>query len=204
MSKPTSRVKLRACRLNGARSRGPVTEAGKRRSSQNGLGLGAYSNQILLPGESPEDFAAHYHSILDTFHPATDEERYVTQRIAITSWRRNRLEAAEHRTLNQNLPPIEQIWNQEIPEDEILDPNRLTHDVDNSPETRLLKAYAAASEVRGFRGLSDHAAREQNTLYRLYTRLLRLKAARAKAFLFDPNPINDSFTSSPNPTTKKT
>ena len=46
--KLTSRVKIRACRLNGALSRGPVTEAGKRRSSQNGLSHGLYSRQILL------------------------------------------------------------------------------------------------------------------------------------------------------------
>ena len=44
--KPSSKVRIRSSRANGALSRGPVSEAGKRRSARNSLFHGIYSKAL--------------------------------------------------------------------------------------------------------------------------------------------------------------
>jgi hypothetical protein len=44
---------IEASRLNGARSRGPVTDAGKRKSSRNSRSHGLYARTVE-PGDIPE------------------------------------------------------------------------------------------------------------------------------------------------------
>src|SRR5262245_45001616 len=54
--RPLSEARLAACRANGRRSRGPVTEDGKNASKYNGLTHGLRSELVVLPGEDPEEF----------------------------------------------------------------------------------------------------------------------------------------------------
>jgi hypothetical protein len=48
----SSQRKIDSARANGARSKGPITEAGKAASSKNSLCHGMLSQTIVLEGES--------------------------------------------------------------------------------------------------------------------------------------------------------
>jgi len=56
MSTQRSDAQIEASRINGALSRGPVTEEGKASSSRNATRHGLLSNTILIAGESRTDF----------------------------------------------------------------------------------------------------------------------------------------------------
>ena len=59
-----------ASRLNGSRSAGPVTDAGKARSSLNSVRHGLRGRTFfLLPDEDPEEFRAHEATWLAAWRP---------------------------------------------------------------------------------------------------------------------------------------
>ena len=58
-----SSLRSQAARRNGAKSRGPKTDAGKERSAQNALKHGMHSRSIVLAGES----AAAYQQLRDEY-----------------------------------------------------------------------------------------------------------------------------------------
>jgi hypothetical protein len=59
-----------ASRTNGARSHGPVTEAGKARSAKNGTKHGLRGGPFaLLPGEDQDEFAALHAAVTSDWGP---------------------------------------------------------------------------------------------------------------------------------------
>ena len=65
-----------ASRANGARSRGPVSEAGKARSARNGTQHGLRGGPFaLLPGEDREEFAALHAAVAADWGPRDAYER---------------------------------------------------------------------------------------------------------------------------------
>jgi hypothetical protein len=82
-------------RINGSRSVGPVTEAGRARSSQNALRLGIYSNARFISGENPEDYAALVDELAAMFNPGSAVEWLYIDRMAMAEWRRARLDRGE-------------------------------------------------------------------------------------------------------------
>lgn len=85
--------------MNGAKSRGPVTAEGKAKSSRNAVKFGIFSKDLLLPGESQEDFDALLNALLDEHQPAGHLEAGIIERIAVTMWRQQRLLKAERATI---------------------------------------------------------------------------------------------------------
>src|SRR5664279_6413781 len=57
--------RILSSRANGARSIGPVTAEGKRRSAQNATSHGLLAHQIVMQDESPEGFEAVMNNHLD-------------------------------------------------------------------------------------------------------------------------------------------
>ena len=53
-----SEYQAAASRENGAKSQGPITEAGKARSSLNAMKSGLHSKRRLISGESEAEFQA--------------------------------------------------------------------------------------------------------------------------------------------------
>ena len=84
-----------AARINGGKSRGPVTTEGKARSSLNAHKHGCYSKAVVLPGESQEDFLALVQSYTGQFQPATQFEIDLIQDLADARWRINRIKLVE-------------------------------------------------------------------------------------------------------------
>jgi hypothetical protein len=89
-------IRAEIARRNGARSKGPKTEAGKARSAQNGIKHGLCSdNLVVLRNENP----AVWQKVLDTLHaryrPADEIENELVEDIAFCLWRLRRLRGVE-------------------------------------------------------------------------------------------------------------
>jgi hypothetical protein len=80
-----------ASRANGALGRGPVTEEGKRRSSQNSTRHGLLSKTIVLRNESGDTFARLLAQHQAKLRPADDVEEDAIEEMAASSWRLRRL-----------------------------------------------------------------------------------------------------------------
>ena len=72
----------------------PRTDAGKTRSSQNATTHGATSQQLILPGESQQDFDNLLANLTQEFQPSTDQGHgcvYDAARARWDLWRKQRI-----------------------------------------------------------------------------------------------------------------
>jgi hypothetical protein len=90
-----------ASRANGALSRGPKTEEGKRRSSANSIRHGLLAKCVVLRNESQETFAQHLDQHLQKLNPADDVEQGVVEEMAAAAWRLRRLWTIETTLLDK-------------------------------------------------------------------------------------------------------
>ena len=91
-----------AARANGARSRGPVTEAGKARSASNGTRHGLRGGPFaLLPGEDREEFAELHAAVTADWGPRDAYERRWVMELVTSMWRQDRLRGLELATLDR-------------------------------------------------------------------------------------------------------
>src|SRR5579872_4775180 len=96
-------------RANSEHSTGPRTEEGKARSSQNALRHGLLSRTPVLPSEDRAAYEQHCRRFVDEYRPATPTETQLTQELADTAWRLNRIPALEAELLHRAAhPPNEQ------------------------------------------------------------------------------------------------
>jgi hypothetical protein len=87
------------------RSTGPRTAAGKQRSSQNALTHGLTSRSPVLATEDPAEYQRHCRQFLDEYQPATPTETQLTQQVADTAWRLNRIPSLEAALLDRAANP---------------------------------------------------------------------------------------------------
>jgi len=80
-----------ASRQNGSLSAGPVTEEGRRRSSQNSTKHGLFSTRIVLANESQQLFDDLLDSLLEEHAPATPTEHQFVEDMAAARWKMRRL-----------------------------------------------------------------------------------------------------------------
>ena len=80
---------VRANRENAKLSKGPVTAEGKAISKLNATRHGLTGRQVLLPSEDADAYTAHIERFRRDLQPAT--ERELTQMLADTQWRINRI-----------------------------------------------------------------------------------------------------------------
>jgi len=94
MAKP-SEAQIEANRRNAKHSRGPKTESGKHRSSQNAMRHGLTGRVVVLPEEDMEAFKAFAKEIVDSLGADSPMERQCAQTIADSQWRLNRARTFE-------------------------------------------------------------------------------------------------------------
>jgi hypothetical protein len=92
-------------RANALRSTGPRTAAGKQRSSQNALSHGLTSRSPVLATEDPANYQRHCRQLFDEYLPATPTETHLTQELADTAWRLNRIPILEADLLSHDPNP---------------------------------------------------------------------------------------------------
>jgi len=95
----SSRWKNPASRANGARSKGPVTPEGKRRSSQNAVKHGLRSQHALLRDESDEGFQESLQMHVECLPPTDPMEFQLLQDMTSTQWCQGRALAMEKHML---------------------------------------------------------------------------------------------------------
>ncbi len=106
-----SPTQLLANQLNALRATGPRTAAGKAVSSANARKHGILSRQLIIEGESAEDFGALLEALLADEVPVGTLECALVERLAIGLWRQRRAVTAESASLHlQRLALAEPEW----------------------------------------------------------------------------------------------
>jgi len=82
-------------RANSLHSTGPITEAGKQRSSLNALRHGLTGQIVVMPSDDLEAYQRHLAAFADEYHPNGATEAQLVQAMADSSWRLNRVTALE-------------------------------------------------------------------------------------------------------------
>ena len=95
----SSAAQIKANRRNGARSRGPVSEAGKKRASRNRLVYTIEPRSFIAPGEDPAAFRDMARSVLEQYPPRSRFERRIVHRLIAQIWQRDRFLRIEQAVL---------------------------------------------------------------------------------------------------------
>jgi hypothetical protein len=113
MSTEKTEKQKSASRANGAKSNGPVTPEGKRKSARNSFRHGLLAKAVVFEGESRKQFAALLKAFCDELQPQTSIEDLLVQKMAVNHWRQERIWGQEKaRALQERVP--EQTSPQEI------------------------------------------------------------------------------------------
>jgi len=86
-----SALQIQASRLNGAKSQGPKTAAGKRRSSKNATKHNAYSKSLIAKGETRRKFDQFFAHCIDDYQPTSETQLQLVAAIAEAKWRSRRV-----------------------------------------------------------------------------------------------------------------
>jgi len=105
MKEPTAPSKSRTAtnRANAARSTGPITPEGKRKSSQNAVKHGLLARSVALEGEVLDRFTALLDSLIDLFEPRTCVEWALVENMAVARWRQMRLWGMEQAGMTEEM-----------------------------------------------------------------------------------------------------
>ncbi len=142
-------------RENGALSKGPITEEGKRTSSQNAVRHGLLAQNTVLRDESQEAFADLFNHYVQSFDPQHPIEMDMIEELSSAYWRMRRLWAIETTLMNEQLA---------------LQPS-------NDAITRIAGSFSTLSDTNKFAVLNRYESR----LHRIYQRALKnLLAIREK------------------------
>jgi hypothetical protein len=91
-----SNARAAASRINGARSRGPKTPAGKARAAQNAIKHGMRAlKYVVLPDESAAEFHEFEEAIVDELAPVGAVQAVLARRVAVAAWRLARADRME-------------------------------------------------------------------------------------------------------------
>ncbi len=169
---PSNR-QIEASRANGRKSRGPVTEEGKRASSRNALKHGVLSECIVLPGELEESFQSLTEDLFEEHRPVGSTEEDLVEMMAVSRWRRMRIWSLEKTCLK----------------------NRMLIEYRDAPEPRPKiedvagMAFASlANETRTLDLVSRYESRYDRQYFRAHRRLLELQDRRMRNEPDNPPP----------------
>jgi hypothetical protein len=93
----------KSSRANGAKSHGPTTPEGKKRSSQNAIQHGLLAKCLLLPGEDAENFEILMQNHERRFQPADGIELGIIEEMCAAYWRLHRVWTMETHTLTHQI-----------------------------------------------------------------------------------------------------
>jgi len=91
----SSEAQITANRANAQLSTGPITEAGKAKSSHNAVKTGLTGRTILLRTDDREVYLQHVARFFTKYQPVTEDEKALTQSVADTEWRLVRIPSLE-------------------------------------------------------------------------------------------------------------
>jgi hypothetical protein len=92
-----------ANRINGAKSRGPVTPEGKLISAQNRTVHGLLSEAIIIEGECGDRFLELHDSLIAELQPETSTEYILVENMAVSRWRTMRVWVLENAAVSHEI-----------------------------------------------------------------------------------------------------
>jgi hypothetical protein len=99
----TSDRRKKSSRANGAKSHGPTTPDGKKRSSQNAVQHGLLAQCVLLTGEDAKNFEILVQNHKRRFQPADGIEFGIVEEMCSAYWRLHRVWTIETEALNHQI-----------------------------------------------------------------------------------------------------
>ena len=87
----SSKRKIDSARANGAKSHGPATEAGRKKSSMNALKYGLTARTVVLPNENDDEYTVLLESYVQKFQPTDPVEMDLVVEMVNAKWRQRRL-----------------------------------------------------------------------------------------------------------------
>ena len=87
----TTTLRSITARANGAKSKGPVTPAGKRNSANNATRHGMLAQTVVLEGESQDRFRELLETLTLQFLPRNPAEFALVETMAVARWRQMRV-----------------------------------------------------------------------------------------------------------------
>ncbi|MBK5294582.1 MAG: hypothetical protein JJE04_23240 [Acidobacteriia bacterium] len=150
--------KAAASRANGAKSRGPLSPAGKARSAMNATIHGCYANAVLLVNEESAGWEELLLDFISRFNPIGKVELGLVEEMAAAHWRIRRYWFAESATLDIEM--VRQQPDLEAKYELISEPERLSHAIahfTSQPQRTLEFYHRLESRLRRHysRALSD-------------------------------------------------
>jgi hypothetical protein len=94
---------IEASRINGRKSRGPLTAMGRDRIRTNALKHGLTARLVVWSNENGEQFQTLLLALLERFSPANDVEFLCVEEMAMAKWRQRRMIAIETTAGNEQL-----------------------------------------------------------------------------------------------------
>ena len=94
-------------KASAGKSTVPRTSAGKQRSSLNALRHGLTAASAVLASEDPAAYEDHRRRFFDEYQPDNPTETQLTQELADSSWRLNRIPLLEAALLNRELDIVD-------------------------------------------------------------------------------------------------
>ncbi len=159
-SQPQSPVtKADIARMNGAKSHGPTSEAGKARSSQNAIKHGLCAKKFLGTPSEQAEFNQHLDAAIAHWAPQSDYELYLVTKIARADFQHDRAEDLLVTLIN-------------------LETGIVGPEIQRAFETM----DAAGALALGYKSLNDHSSAHRN-LDRHVARLARERRQARKALL---------------------
>ena len=99
----SSAAQRKQAKINGARSRGPVSADGKKRVRFNALQTGCRARSLILPGESADDFASLLDELVKGLQPCDGMEYLLVHKLARAEWVNLRVERAQFEHLKTHI-----------------------------------------------------------------------------------------------------
>jgi hypothetical protein len=96
-------AQIRASKINGARSRGPVTQEGKERSRFGGLKTGVRARSLILPGENDQEFESELEQAIGDFQPRDGTEHRLVHEIVSADWFHQRAKRVQYERLKSSI-----------------------------------------------------------------------------------------------------
>src|SRR6266446_1209579 len=89
-----------ASRINGARSRGPVSEQGKQNSARNAVRHGLLAGTVVLKEESHQRFLDLLKDFMYEFQPTTATQVTLIETMTVARWRQIRVWSAQKNAID--------------------------------------------------------------------------------------------------------
>jgi hypothetical protein len=149
----SSKRKIDSARANGAKSHGPITEQGLKKSSMNALKHGLTARTVVFSNENQDEYDAMLNSYIQHLQPADPAEMDLVVDMVNAKWQQRRANNMEtqmyERQMHEQKPKIEKSYDSynEILEHtlafETLVHSVALHEV-NRTQSRLERTYSRA------------------------------------------------------------